>query len=103
MVWQNKKRSWQIKVQLFSYFMQWIVFSFYGDSNGKSGLDGKKIESLLNVSLDTSSKLEHNKIVVFEKKKINLNLALFSALKGEGGSDNKCHLKIEVSLVSCFQ
>lgn len=91
----------QGSVVLLLYAMD--CFFFLWGFKWKKWLRWKKIESLLNVSLDTSSKLEHNNIVFFEKKKKSLNLALFSALKGEGGSDNKCHLKIEVSLVSCFQ
>lgn len=57
---------------------------------------------LLNVSLDTSSKWQHNKMIVFLEK-ILVKFSFVFCLKRGGGSDNKCHLKIEVSLVSCFQ
>lgn len=49
----------------------------------KKWLRWKKIESLLNVSLDTSSKWEHNKIVFLEK--ILVKLSFVFCLKRGGG------------------
>lgn len=80
--------------------MEQIIVSLYGNSSGKSGLDGKK-NYLMFLLIYPASKCEHNKMDVFLEKYLVKFSYVFPSKKGE--SDDKCHLKIEVLLVSCFQ
>lgn len=61
----------------------------------------KKPNYLMFLLIFPASKCEHNKMVVFLEKYLVKFSYVFPLKRGE--SDNKCHLKIEVSLVSFFQ